>query len=168
MIAVGFVFASALGKFDAHERAAFEQTLVQLDRLAVPHAMVSRLGCHGAQREAQAIGYTGSVLSDDAGDGDSPTGTDPLSRLPAAVGFPPDRIFCVGVDPDVDIEPARRAGMQTVWLRRVGDFPPQLPAPDHTITSMPELLEVLSGPYTRALLGMRYVLNSVTAKPPSY
>ena len=59
---------------------------------------------------------------------------------------------------------AAQAGLRTVWLRSAGTaYPPNLAAPDHAIERIEEVLAILSEPYTRSLLGLRYVLHNALA-----
>ena len=51
----------------------------------------------------------------------------------------------VGDDPEADVEGARRAGIRPVWLNRDGSaWPGRLPAPEHTIGSLEELVRLLA------------------------
>ncbi len=128
------------------------RVLTELRRLAIPHAMVGAAPLEVARCRAEWIGFEGPVLA----------ASDELART---LSLPLERIYFVGADPLRDVEPAREAGMQTVWLGRGASYPPGLPAPAFVIASIGELLDLLRGPYTRSLLGLRYVLNSVTTPP---
>jgi hypothetical protein len=109
------------------------------------------------KREAEIIGFNGSVLPP------IDEGTDQLS---AVLAVPLERIYFVGADPQRDIDPAVRAGMQAVWLRNGQGYPPDLFAPAFEIESLDDLLELLREPYTRSLLGLRYILHSVAGWRP--
>ncbi len=63
----------------------------------------------------------------------------------AQVGVAPANILFVGDDPVADIVGAARVGMQTMWLRRARDWPPDLTAdaPHYVVDSLAELLWVL-------------------------
>jgi putative hydrolase of the HAD superfamily len=51
----------------------------------------------------------------------------------------------VGDDPEADVEGARRAGVEAVWLNRTGArWPDAMPAPRHAISSLAELAPLLA------------------------
>jgi putative hydrolase of the HAD superfamily len=53
-------------------------------------------------------------------------------------------VIYVGDDPELDVEGARRAGMQSVWIDRVGmPWPTHVPAPLVTVDSIAELADLL-------------------------
>jgi FMN phosphatase YigB (HAD superfamily) len=138
------------------------QTRVFLERIAslnVPSAIL----CNGwstiAQRKAACTGLTAPVLvSEDIGAAKpSPAA---FEALIAALALPPESIWYVGNEP-ADIEGARRAGLQAVWLNRDdAPYPADLAAPARTIRSLDEILPEVCQEYTRSLLGLRYVLHS--------
>jgi FMN phosphatase YigB (HAD superfamily) len=87
-----------------------------------------------------------------------------FDALVATLALPPDRIWYVGDDPRVDVDGASQAGLRTVWFRPAGTtYPPHLAAPDHAIERIEEVLAILSEPYTRSLLSLRYVLHNALA-----
>lgn len=63
-----------------------------------------------------------------------------FAALAALAGVAPADILHVGDDPFADVEGARRAGVQAVWINRDGrPWPAELEPPDHTIKSLAEL-----------------------------
>jgi FMN hydrolase / 5-amino-6-(5-phospho-D-ribitylamino)uracil phosphatase len=53
-------------------------------------------------------------------------------------------VVYVGDDPLLDIEGARGAGMQAIWIdRQGGEWPPQIAPASHTVRSLTELVELL-------------------------
>jgi putative hydrolase of the HAD superfamily len=61
-----------------------------------------------------------------------------------AAGLEADEVAHVGDDPHADVEGARRAGLLPVWLNRAGSAWPLASAPpEHTITSLAELVRVV-------------------------
>ena len=61
-----------------------------------------------------------------------------------AACVPPALAVHVGDDPQADVEGARRAGVRPVWLnRRRAEWPASLPAPEHSIDTLTELVELL-------------------------
>ncbi|MGB6056302.1 MAG: HAD family hydrolase [Burkholderiaceae bacterium] len=62
-----------------------------------------------------------------------------------ALGVAPAEALYVGDDPHLDVEGARRAGLQTMWIDRFGrELPPQV-VPDGRCTSLHELERWLDG-----------------------
>lgn len=56
----------------------------------------------------------------------------------------PGEVLFVGDDPELDVEGARRVGMQPVWMDRDGmAWPSRLTPPPYTIGSLDDLLELL-------------------------
>jgi FMN hydrolase / 5-amino-6-(5-phospho-D-ribitylamino)uracil phosphatase len=63
-----------------------------------------------------------------------------FTDLAARAGVAPAEVLHVGDDPLMDVDGARRAGMQAVWLNRDGrDWPANLEMPTATIKSLAEL-----------------------------
>jgi putative hydrolase of the HAD superfamily len=63
------------------------------------------------------------------------------------LGIAPSAAVYVGDSPHFDVVGARNAGLTPIWINRAGvDYPSDLEPPDHTITTLaelPELLDVL-------------------------
>ena len=53
-------------------------------------------------------------------------------------------VVYVGDDPLLDVEGARGAGMQAIWIdRQGGEWPPQIAPASYTVRSLTELVEFL-------------------------
>ena len=64
-----------------------------------------------------------------------------FAALAARAGVTPAEILHVGDDPVADVDGARRAGAQAVWINRDGrPWPAQLAPPARTITSLEEIV----------------------------
>ena len=67
------------------------------------------------------------------------------ARLADALTLNPAEILFVGDEPHADVVGPRTAGMQTVWVNRGGVvWPDALPAADASVTSLDELVALLS------------------------
>jgi len=56
-----------------------------------------------------------------------------------------DEVVYVGDDPELDVEGARRAGMQAIWMNRnEARWPSELEPPAHAVRSVEELVPILS------------------------
>src|SRR4051812_37426256 len=56
----------------------------------------------------------------------------------------PAEVLFVGDDPELDVEGARRVGMQPVWINRIeAIWPEHLESPVHSVTSLTELTALL-------------------------
>ncbi|MGH7754930.1 MAG: HAD family hydrolase [Vulcanimicrobiaceae bacterium] len=133
--------------------------LARFSELAIPTAVLAN-GWYGLERQkARAIGFAGPVLVPPVDDWKpAQSAFDALVRL---FGLTPERVWYVGTDPRTDVAGALAAGLQAVWLNPSDErFPSDLPAPAQTIRRLDELLEVISGPYTRAALSLRQLLIS--------
>lgn len=63
-----------------------------------------------------------------------------FEALVRAAAVPRERIMHIGDDPRTDVDGARRAGLQAVWLNRERrQWPDDLPAPPRTITTLREI-----------------------------
>jgi putative hydrolase of the HAD superfamily len=66
-----------------------------------------------------------------------------FAAVAEALDLPPPSIAYVGDDPRVDIDGARAAGMQTVWINRTGrPWPDDHEPPRHEVRSLAELVEL--------------------------
>jgi HAD superfamily hydrolase (TIGR01509 family) len=142
--------------------------LAQIVSLGIPCAILTNGWSSIEQRKARHLGFEGPVLvSEDIGFCKPDRAA--FAVLSNALALPPDRIWYVGDDPAEDVAGAGRAGLQNVWLRAPGAvFPSGLHEPDHTIDRIDEVLDLLCEPYTRSLLGLRYVLHSALAWRQGY
>ena len=67
-----------------------------------------------------------------------------FEMLLAAAGVPASRALHVGDDPEADVEGARRAGIQPVWLNRHGsEWPRESSPPEHVVASLSDLTMLL-------------------------
>lgn len=67
-----------------------------------------------------------------------------FNRLLEVARVPAGAVLHVGDDADADVEGARRAGLATVWMNRIGAaWPEALPRPHHEITDLAGLVEVV-------------------------
>jgi hypothetical protein len=65
--------------------------------------------------------------------------------------------------------PAAAVGMHTIWINRDDEtFPCASAPPDATVTTFVDVLEVLSGPYTRGLIALRQILRTAIAWRPGH
>jgi FMN phosphatase YigB (HAD superfamily) len=120
------------------------------------------------QRKADIAGFDGPIVfTQDLGvDARSPSA---FARLAETLHLPADRIWFVAGDPRGGILPAAAAGLRTVWVNRTGaEFPAGRAAPDSTLGSLAELFDVLSEPYTRGLLALRYILRTALDWRPGH
>jgi FMN phosphatase YigB (HAD superfamily) len=67
------------------------------------------------------------------------------AALADALTLAPAEILFVGDEPHADVAGPRNAGMQTVWVNRGGiAWPGELPAADHVIADLHELVTLLT------------------------
>ena len=136
------------------------RTLGELASLNVPCVGLSGGSPSVDSCKAELAGFTSPIIfAGDLGvDGSAPT---VFARVCRTLSLPADRIWFVGTDARAEIIPAAAAGLRTIWLNRESEtFPPNRIAPDATVSSLVEILDVLSAPYTRGLLALRDILSS--------
>jgi phosphoglycolate phosphatase-like HAD superfamily hydrolase len=142
-------------------------TLREVSRLRVPSAILTSAIGSVASRAASLTGFDGRVLA--AEDiGAAKPAAEAYSALARALGLPANVIYYVSADP-FDIAAANACGLTTVFLdgaRRA--LRTGVMAPAHTIESLPELLPIVAGPYTRGLLALRYVAHGALAWRPGH
>jgi len=126
-----------------------KKTLAQLRDRGVPIAVLSNGWNPLQQRKADRIGFPGPVLvSADLG----VQKPDPraFEALVQALGTRPRDVWYVGDDPRNDVAGARNAGLRAVWLDAEGmPYPADLERPPVVISSLEELLSLLSDPVHR-------------------
>ena len=94
-------------------------------------------------RKAQRAGFEGPVLAS-ADIGEQKPSARAFDALLSALGTRPQNTWFVGDDPHSDVDGSRSAGFHSVWFDwEKKTFPPELLAPQYTIRSLDELLEVL-------------------------
>jgi len=65
-------------------------------------------------------------------------------RALGPMGVAPAQAVFVGDNADIDVGGAKGAGMGAIWINRDGEtYPEGLPAPDHTVATLPEICTVL-------------------------
>ena len=142
--------------------------LDELRRLAVPQAILAN-GLSGAEsRKAQSLGFEGPVLvSEDIG----AKKPDPrmFAALAEALMLPAEAIWYVGSNLDVDINPAYDLGFTVVWVAPETEHELQrFDSRFHRVHRIDEVLELIKEPYTRAMLGLRYIMRSALAWRPGH
>lgn len=84
-----------------------------------------------------------------------------------AVGVDPREAMYVGDNPRADVEPAKRLGMVSVWMRRSGrhTLEPSMPQPDYQIRNFHELRDLLVRDFHVALSSRTLSLTSEDMGP---
>ncbi len=143
-------------------------TLAELHALNVPCAALSGGWAALDQRKCDRAGFTGPIVfTEDLGI--APDSPGAFAAVAQTLRLPVEHIWFIGTDPLREIVPAGAVGMQTIWIDRDGtDFPADHRAPDATVTTFSEILDELSGPYTRGLLALRHVLRTSLAWRPGH
>ncbi len=138
------------------------ETLAHITALQIPCAILTNGWSSIEQRKARSLGFEGPVLvSEDTGRRKPERAA--FESLSDALALPPERIWYAGSDP-LEVAAAAQTGLHGVWLRtQRRDFPGELETPEHTIERIDEILDILREPYTRSLLGLRYVLHNALA-----
>lgn len=94
-------------------------------------------------RKAQRAGFDGPVLAS-ADIGQQKPGARAFEALLDALGTRPQHTWFVGDDPRSDVDGSRTAGLHAVWFDwEKKTFPPELLAPQYTIHSLDDLLEIV-------------------------
>ncbi|MGP6156450.1 MAG: HAD family hydrolase [Vulcanimicrobiaceae bacterium] len=139
------------------------ETLAHIASLGIPCAILTNGWSSLEQHKARGLGFTGPVLvSEDTGRRKPECAA--FESLAAVLALPLDRIWFVGDDPYEDVTGAAQAGLHAIWLRPPGaPLPAGAAEPEHAIERIGEILSLLSEPYTRSLLGLRYLLHSTLA-----
>jgi FMN phosphatase YigB (HAD superfamily) len=154
--------ASRVGESDI--LAAARQTVAQLSSLNIARAILTNGAGAIARRAASLIGFDGPVLVGED------IGVRKLDRaaftsLVEVFSLPPERIWYVTGKPS-ELHAAQSFGFRTVALCALDcgtNADDQNAVADNRIAQLDELLPLLAEPYTRALLGMRYVMQSTLA-----
>jgi putative hydrolase of the HAD superfamily len=135
--------------------------LEQLRSAGVMQAILTNGLRASAFAKARAIGFDGKIVASEDTGFRKP---DPQAfrALIDSLALPPECIWYLGTDYRMDIEPARAAGMNAVWL--TDDAAASPPA----VRRMEEFLDVVQEPYTRSLLGLRYIMHNALAWRPGH
>lgn len=68
-------------------------------------------------------------------------------RAIEGTGLAPAQVAYVGDDPELDVQGARAAGMQPIWINREqAVWPAELPPPERSVRSLAELVALLARP----------------------
>ncbi len=143
-------------------------TLRELASLNVPCAALSVGWPSIDQRKAQIAGFSSPIVfAEDLGLASvAPVA---FARIAEMLRLPADRIWFVGTDVRDEMLPAAAVGMHTIWINRDDEtFPSASAPPDATVTTFADVLQVLSGPYTRGLLALRQILRTALAWRPGH
>ncbi len=142
--------------------------LSELATLNVPCVALSGGWPSIDQRKAQIVGFSSPIVfAEDLGITSAAPAA--FARIAEMLRLPADRIWFVGTDVRDEMLPAAAVGMRTIWINRDGEtFPPASRSPDATVTAFVEILDVLSGPYTRGLLALRQILRTALDWRPGH
>jgi HAD superfamily hydrolase (TIGR01509 family) len=121
-------------------------TLEALRRRGIVMAVLTN-GWNPLQRsKAQRAGFAGPVLVSSEIGMQKPAAR-AFELLLATLGADPGESWYVGDDPRGDVAGAHAIGMQTVWIDwEAKEYPPDVPAPTHTIRDFGKLLEIFAVP----------------------
>lgn len=144
-----------------HPVLGAKRVLEELRSVGVRQAILANGLSTAACAKARAIGFDGTVIASEDTGFEKP---DPQAfrALIDELALPPECIWYLGADYKTDIEPARCAGLNAVWL--TGDADASQPA----IGEVEAFLDVVQEPYTRGLLGLRYVMRTALAWRPGH
>jgi FMN phosphatase YigB (HAD superfamily) len=145
-----------------------EPMLDELRRLAVPQAILANGLSSVEHRKAQSLDFAGKVLvSEDIG----AKKPDPRAfiALANALMLPAEAIWYVGSNLEVDINPAYDLGFNVVWVAGETEGPqPPFDSRFHRVRQIDEVLELIKEPYTRAMLGLRYIMHNALGWRPGH
>jgi len=118
------------------------ETLSKLHDAFVPMAILSNGWTKLQHAKAKAIGFPGPVIASEEIGAWKPDQRAFLLALDQ-LKFRIDETVYIGDSPEVDIVGAKHAGLRAVWVNLEGKiYPPDLIAPDWTVTSLRSLLEL--------------------------
>ncbi len=144
------------------------ETLAQLASLGIPRAILTNDMSSVAKREAELIGFDGPLLIAEDIDAWKPDRA-AFDLLAATLGLQPARIWFVGVNLERDVDAAREAGFQTIWLDRDGaGNRAHLTEPGTTVSALTDIPAIFAEHYTRSLLGLRYVYHNALEWRPGH
>jgi FMN phosphatase YigB (HAD superfamily) len=130
----------------AHALPGVKSVIEELERLAVPKAILTN-GLPSIERaKASVLGFSGAVLvSEDIGVRKPEPAA--FAALARSISLPVECIWFVGNEGD-------RRGAEAVGM--------------NTVAHVEELLEAIREPYSRAMLGLRYVMRTVLDFRPGH
>jgi putative hydrolase of the HAD superfamily len=144
------------------------RVLYELRQLAVPQAILANGLSSAERRKAQSLDFAGKVLvSEDTG----AKKPDPraFAALAKAMMLPAEAIWYVGSDLEVDINPAHELGFNVVWIApETEGVQAPFDSRFHRVRQIDEVLELIKEPYTRAMLGVRYIMRSALTWRPGH
>jgi FMN phosphatase YigB (HAD superfamily) len=119
------------------------ETLAELDRLTIRHAMLTNGWSPLQEEKARLIGFHGAVLVSERIGARKPSSA-AFERLREHFGVPFEQIWHVGDNARADCGGAKGVGITTVWFDCQGEsYPSDIPAPDYVVHSQAELLALL-------------------------
>ncbi len=116
-----------------------------LDALGIRYAILTNGWSPLQEEKARLCGFRGSVYVSERVNARKPA-REAFDLLTKHFELPPEQLWYVGDDPEMDIAGAAAAGMTTVWYdweRR--SYPAGIARPAHTIASLDELPALLQG-----------------------
>ena len=135
------------------------EMLQQLQLLGVPAAILTNGLSTAEQAKARVMGFTGDVIVSE-NTGVKKPDVRAFGALLNALHLPAECVWYLASDFESDVRPARTVGMRGVWL-----------SPDSgpgTVRNFDEFLELIKEPYTRSLLGLRYIMRSALEWRPGH
>ncbi len=141
------VLAAAASHVDAITGA--RETLAELDRLAIPYALLTNGWSPLQEEKARLLGFRGAVFVSERIGARKPA-PEAFAVVREHFGVAPECIWHIGDNPVADCAGAKAAGMTAVWFDRRGErYPTGIAAPDFVVRSHAELLALLSGAAVR-------------------
>ncbi|MBD5655297.1 MAG: HAD family hydrolase [Candidatus Eremiobacteraeota bacterium] len=156
-------FVPGLGRVALDEAQSFRETIVErapdfitelphaqemlttLDGLGIRYAILTNGWSPLQEEKARLIGFRGSVFVSERIGARKPS-REAFETLTNHFDLPPDRVWYVGDDPDIDSAGARAFGLTAVWFDwEQRPYPSSLAAPDYTIHSLAELAPLVQG-----------------------
>ena len=125
------------------------ETLAELERLTIPHAMLTNGWSPLQEEKARLIGFQGPVFVSERIGARKPAPA-AFARLREHFVVPFEQIWHVGDNARADCGGAKGVGITTVWFDRQGEtYPRDVPAPDYVVHSQAELLALLREAYAK-------------------
>lgn len=116
-----------------------------LEAKEISHAIFSNGWSTLQAAKAAAIGYPGRVITSEEVGAWKPEAA-AFQRGAARAGFDLRSTLYVGDSPFVDVAGAEGAGMHAVWANLEGRaYPTEAPKPDHVITWLPDVVDLVGG-----------------------
>jgi len=120
------------------------ETLAELERSMIPHAILTNGWTPLQEEKARLIGFCGPVFVSERIGARKPA-PEAFAALREHFGAPFGRIWHVGDNPRTDCAGAKSVGSIAVWFDRRGErYPADAPAPDYVVHSHAELLALLT------------------------